>query len=109
MHERFFSRIISARGHRAFISGDVPITGFWYRGRERFRLPLGSNRSGVCLDWSHGGVYHPGGRPRPIWGFLRSRALDKMALDTKIDSHVEMAHNKLNKENQNKSQNSKEE
>ena len=47
-----------------------------------------------------------------IWGFLRSRALDKMALDTKIDSHVEMAHNKLNKENkenQNKSQNSKEE
>ena len=47
-----------------------------------------------------------------IRGFLRSRALDKMALDTKIDSHVEMAHNKLNKENkenQNKSQNSKEE
>ena len=47
-----------------------------------------------------------------IWGFLRSRALDKMALDTKIDSHVEMAHNKLNKEdkeNQNKSQNSTEE
>ena len=47
-----------------------------------------------------------------IWGFLRSNALDKMALDTKIDSHVEMAHNKLNKENkenQNKSQNSKEE
>ena len=47
-----------------------------------------------------------------IWGFLRSRALDKMALDTRIDSHVEMAHNKLNKENkenQNKSQNSKEE
>ena len=47
-----------------------------------------------------------------IWGFLRSNALDKMALDSKIDSHVEMAHNKLNKEdkeNQNKSQNSKEE
>ena len=47
-----------------------------------------------------------------IWGFLRSHALEKMALDSKIDSHVEMAHNKLNKEdkeNQNKSQNSKEE
>lgn len=25
-----------------------------------------------------------------IWGFLRSRALDKMALDTKIDSKVEL-------------------
>ena len=31
-----------------------------------------------------------------IWGFLRSNALDKMALDSKIDGHVEMAHNKLN-------------
>ena len=30
-----------------------------------------------------------------IWGFLRSHALDKMALDTKIDSHVELANNKL--------------
>ena len=30
-----------------------------------------------------------------IWGFLRSRALDKMALDTQIDSHVELADNKL--------------
>ena len=47
-----------------------------------------------------------------IWGFLRSHALEKMALDSKSDSHVEMAHNKLNKEdkeNQNKSQSSKEE
>ena len=35
-----------------------------------------------------------------IWGFLRSKALDKMALDSKIDSHVEMAHNKLKKENE---------
>ena len=33
-----------------------------------------------------------------IWGFLRSKALDKMALDSKIDSHVEMAHNKLAKD-----------
>lgn len=33
-----------------------------------------------------------------IWGFLRSNALDKMALDSKIDSHVELANNKLNKE-----------
>ena len=33
-----------------------------------------------------------------IWGFLRSKALDKMALDTKIDSHVELANNKLKKE-----------
>ena len=30
-----------------------------------------------------------------IWGFLRSKALDKMALDSKIDSHVELAKNKL--------------
>ena len=33
-----------------------------------------------------------------IWGFVRSKALDKMALDTKIDGHVELANNKLNKE-----------
>ncbi len=33
-----------------------------------------------------------------IWGFLRSQALDKMALDSKIDSHVELANNKLNKD-----------
>jgi membrane-bound ClpP family serine protease len=33
-----------------------------------------------------------------IWGFIRSRALDKMALDTKIDGHVELANNKLKKE-----------
>ena len=32
-----------------------------------------------------------------IWGFLRSNALDKMALDSKIDSHVELAKNKLQK------------
>ena len=32
-----------------------------------------------------------------IWGFLRSKALDKMALDSKIDSHVELANNKLKK------------
>jgi len=33
-----------------------------------------------------------------IWGFVRSRALDKMALDTKIDGHVELANNKLKKD-----------
>ena len=33
-----------------------------------------------------------------IWGFLRSKALDKMALDSTIDSHVELANNKLNKD-----------
>ena len=33
-----------------------------------------------------------------IWGFVRSDALDKMALDTKIDGHVELADNKLKKE-----------
>ena len=33
-----------------------------------------------------------------IWGFVRSDALDKMALDAKIDSHVELADNKLKKE-----------
>ena len=33
-----------------------------------------------------------------IWGFMRSKALDKMALDTKIDGHVELANNKLNKD-----------
>lgn len=34
-----------------------------------------------------------------IWGFVRSKALDKMALDTKIDGHVELANNKLKAEN----------
>ena len=38
-----------------------------------------------------------------IWGFLRSNALDKMALDSKIDSHVELADNKLKKEEKQKS------
>ena len=38
-----------------------------------------------------------------IWGFLRSRALDKMALDAKIDSHVDLADNKLKKEENKKS------
>ncbi|MBR4432098.1 MAG: hypothetical protein IKS76_02725 [Paludibacteraceae bacterium] len=32
-----------------------------------------------------------------IWGFVRSNALDKMALDAQIDGHVELANNKLNK------------
>ena len=41
-----------------------------------------------------------------VWGFLRSNALDKMALDTKIDSHVELANNKLKKEEQEESQKS---
>jgi membrane-bound ClpP family serine protease len=36
-----------------------------------------------------------------IWGFLRSRTLDKMALETKVDGHVELADNKL-KHKQNK-------
>ena len=52
-----------------------------------------------------------------IWGFLRSNALDKMALDSKIDSHVELANNKLSKgerlemkgEREEESQKSKEE
>ena len=34
-----------------------------------------------------------------IWGFVRSKALDKMALDSKIDSHVKLANNKLKVEN----------
>ncbi len=38
-----------------------------------------------------------------IWGFVRSNAIDKMALNTKIEGHVELADNKLkdkkNKEN----------
>ena len=33
-----------------------------------------------------------------IWGFLRSKALDKMALDTKIEGHVELANNRLKNE-----------
>jgi len=47
-----------------------------------------------------------------IWGFLRSNALDKMALDSTIDSHVELANNKLkeskdeNKESETKNQKS---
>jgi len=43
-----------------------------------------------------------------IWGFVRSRALDKMALDTKIDSHVELANNKLKEKNGTKEANEKE-
>ena len=39
-----------------------------------------------------------------IWGFLRSKALDKMALDSKIDSHVELANNKLKKEDNQQSE-----
>jgi len=33
-------------------------------------------------------------------GFVRSKALDKMALDAKIDSHVELANNKLKVESE---------
>lgn len=33
-----------------------------------------------------------------IWGFLRSKALDKMALDSKVEGHVELAKNKLKQE-----------
>ena len=32
-----------------------------------------------------------------IWGFVRSHAIDKMALDTKIDGQVKLADNKLKK------------
>ncbi len=40
-----------------------------------------------------------------IWGFLRSKALDKMALDTKVEGHVELANNKLtNKKEKEKQQ-----
>ncbi len=33
-----------------------------------------------------------------IWGFFHFRAIDKMALDTKIDGQVSLANNKLQKE-----------
>ena len=33
-----------------------------------------------------------------IWGFLRSRTMDKMALDTTIDGNVELAKKKIKKE-----------
>ena len=33
-----------------------------------------------------------------IWGFLRSHALEKMALETKIDGQVHLANNKLQKQ-----------
>ena len=33
-----------------------------------------------------------------IWAFVRSKAIDKMALDTKIEGHVELANNKLQKD-----------
>ena len=42
-----------------------------------------------------------------IWGFLRSKALDKMALDSKIDSHVELANNKLAKDGKSENENHK--
>ena len=41
-----------------------------------------------------------------IWGFMRSKALDKMALDTKIDSQVTLADNRL-KEKQEEEEQSK--
>ena len=36
-----------------------------------------------------------------VWGFLRSHALDKMALDTKVEGHVELADNKLKNKKEN--------
>lgn len=36
-----------------------------------------------------------------IWGFVRSKALDKMALDTKIDSKVQLADNRLKEKQEN--------
>ena len=33
-----------------------------------------------------------------IWGFLRSHALDKMALDSTVEGYVDLANNKLNKD-----------
>lgn len=36
-----------------------------------------------------------------IWGFARSKALDKMALDTKIDSKVQLADNRLKEKQEN--------
>ena len=33
-----------------------------------------------------------------VWGFMRSKALDKMALDAQIDGHVELANNRLKKD-----------
>ena len=36
-----------------------------------------------------------------IWGFARSKALDKMALDTKIDSKVQLADNRLKENREN--------
>ena len=30
-----------------------------------------------------------------IWGFFRSKAVDKMALDTTVEGHVDLAENKL--------------
>ena len=35
-----------------------------------------------------------------IWGFLRSHALDKMALDSKIEGQVHLANNKLKNKNE---------
>ena len=36
-----------------------------------------------------------------IWGFVRSKALDKMALDTTIDSKVQLADNRLKEKQEN--------
>lgn len=38
-----------------------------------------------------------------IWGFFRSKAVDKMALDTTVEGHVDLAENKL-KESKDESQ-----
>ena len=40
-----------------------------------------------------------------VWGFVRSHAIDKMALDTKIDGQVKLADNKLKKTEKLKTEN----
>lgn len=39
-----------------------------------------------------------------VWGFVKSKALDKMALDTKIEGKVTLADNRLNKQQNNATQ-----
>ena len=90
LHGIFFSCIISARGRRAFINGDVLGFGCLIGAVVLAWLWIGATAGyitlGACVLLS----------ALAVWGFLRSRALDKMALDTKVDGHVELANNKLN-------------
>ncbi len=69
----------------AGISGFAALIGAVVLAYFKISLTAGYITLGACIVLS----------ALAIWGFVRSNAIDKMALDTKIDGHVELADNKL--------------